>query len=304
MRSGQLTEEDCVELDKRLLTSLPPIDAETLSRTQFIVQRNSLRVKLNDQLELSACRTQRRVGVVVLSEDVITATNEAPNQRLQQWIDTHGTAAQVGQLQRRTLYYIGQQVRFTQNICPEFGIANGSLGEIVGIHLDPEDNHVEHDEDGNVVPRTLPVLILVKVPTLDSALHEQFGVGIVPIKPVVAHGTLNVKPANSQERINIRYSRTAFPLIPTRCITDYKAQGSGFENVVLDLDYPPAPGRSDFGLAVYVMLSRALSLSGLRVLRPFNHAKLQTPFPSYVRDEWNRMCSLSHAFLHTNPNLS
>jgi hypothetical protein len=296
MRSGQLTQADCYTLDSRLLTSLPPLDPAILAKTQFIVQRNCLRLVLNDKLDKLDCAAQGKLGVMVTSEDVLAATNEPPTDQVQLWIDKHGNPAQVRQLQRRTLYYVGQSVRFTHNICPEYGLANGSLGVVVEIQLHPGQEDLQPDEHGHLHPN-LPALILVKVQNLTVQVDESLDPGVVPVRPMCATGTLNVKPVNSTENITVRYTRTAFPLVPTRCITDFKSQGSGFSNVVVDLAYPEPTGRGDYGLAIYVMLSRARNLSGLRILRRFDHARLQIPFPPHVRQEWQRMQTLSDAFI-------
>jgi len=137
---------------------------------------------------------------------------------------------------------------------------------------------------------------LVKVPSLDVQLDDSLPVGVLPVSPIVANDKLDVAPLDSNSRIKLRYSRRAFPLIPTRCITDYKAQGSGFKRVVVDLDYPPS-GAKDFGLAVYVMVSRAKTLATLYILRAFDSVKLMAPFPEYIRAEWRRMVALSSAFI-------
>lgn len=297
MRSGQLSPADCRILDQRVISPTRPIDPELLSSTQFIVQRNAVRLHLNNKLDVVDCAARGKTGVLVVSDDVITATQEPPTPEVQRWIDLHSKPSHVRQLQRRTLYYVGQSIRFTHNLCPEYGVANGSLGEIVAICLDPVDRDLDPDHQGHLHPTRIPAYMLVKIPDSAIQIDDNLGPGVIPVRPVTVQGKLSVTPANSTENINIRYARTAFPLIPTRCITDYKSQGSGFTNTVLDLRYPEPRGRGDYGLAVYVMLSRARELSGLRILRSFDHHKLQVPFPAYVRREWNRMQALSDAFV-------
>jgi hypothetical protein len=298
MRSGQLLPSDCATLDARILRNLPPLTSASIGSTQFIVQRNNLRSAMNDYLDRLDCSAATKVGVIVRSEDVLAATQQRATPEVQAWIDKYGKASEVKHMQSATFFYVGQEVRFTHNLAPELGIANGSLGKVVGIILDPQEPNNAPNVTGYVRPALLPAYILVKVETLTVRLNESLDIGVVPVKPMTASAKLRVKPGNSSGAHIVSYARTAFPLIPTRCITDYKSQGSGFSNTVVDLAYPSDGPRPDYALAVYVMLSRVRTLEGLRILRPFDHQKMQAPFPGHIREEWNRLVALSSIFVH------
>lgn len=299
MRAGKLTNADCDVLEGRVLRNLPSLSEQELADTQFIVQRNQLRIALNNKLDRLDCRAAGKIGIVVRGDDVLAATQQPPSTQVQAWIDIYGKPSKVRHMQPETFYYVGQLVRFTHNLCPEVGIANGSLGKIVGVHLDPEEPNPPRDADGNMRPTLLPACILVKVDSLTTRLHPEFDIGVVPVKPMTATGVMQVKPGYAQESLTVHYGRTAFPLIPTRCITDFKSQGSSFSSVVVDLTYPTDAPRKDYALAVYVMLSRVRTLEGLRILRLFDRQKIQAPFPKHIRDEWERLSALSSVYIPT-----
>ena len=78
---------------------------------------------------------------------------------------------------------------------------------------------------------------------------------------------------------------------PGRVITDYKSQGRSFDKVILDLRKPKR--RSRYGLALYVMLSRARTLDGLYLLCRVNTADLQHTLPEFLQTEFHRLHELS-----------
>ncbi|KIL57047.1 hypothetical protein M378DRAFT_48892, partial [Amanita muscaria Koide BX008] len=61
---------------------------------------------------------------------------------------------------------------------------------------------------------------------------------------------------------------TQVPLLPAFAMTAHRAQGQTLENVIIDL-------QSCKGTETpYVMISRACSLEGLLILRPFDRKKI------------------------------
>ena len=278
MRNNALTDADIAALKQRIIRT----DPDTTS--QFIVQRNKVREALCDRLETTNAQAlgKRTVTVTAIDTYKFTGENSAVSAQLQNWIDLHAKSSDCEQLQKRTTYYIGQRVRFTRNQAPELGIANGALATIVNIVLATD------QDDG-----ALPVAIYVKIDNLNVQILPPLQPGIMPIGPISATGSLII--TRGGKKVTCNYRRRAFPLVPTSCITDYKSQGSGFANVVLDLHYPP-DGRSDYALAAYVMLSRAKTLDGIRILRDFDGERLKSKFPEFIKTEWTRLCSLSESF--------
>ncbi|KAJ7497910.1 hypothetical protein B0H11DRAFT_2226597 [Mycena galericulata] len=82
--------------------------------------------------------------------------------------------------------------------------------------------------------------------------------------------------------------RTQVPLVPAFAMTAHKAQGKSLDVVMMDLE-------STIGTeAPYVMLSRATSLEGVFILRPFQKKVIQRHPSQDVRDEFRRLDVLCH----------
>jgi hypothetical protein len=293
MRTGQLSSTQVETLNTRLLTKNPFRNAAELAATQFIVQRNAVRIAINASLVPIAAATIHVQAVRVISKDVLKYDSGEYNTSVQRWIDTRASERSCGDLPREAIYYIGQKIRFLHNTAPQFGIANGSVGIICEIIMDASDE-VTQATNGHILT-AFPRQILVKVPLLGNhVLDGDYGPGIIPITSATAACSVTVHVLGQQVKID--FKRTAFPIIPTLCVTDYKSQGHTYENAVVDLTYPPK-GRKDYILAVYVMLSRVKTLHGLRILADFDAQELQQPFPEYVSSEWLRLNSLCAAFM-------
>jgi len=77
--------------------------------------------------------------------------------------------------------------------------------------------------------------------------------------------------------------RVQVPLLPAFTFTDYKSQGRTLEHVVVDLTAACSLQ------SVYVMLSRAVSLKRVLVLRWFAPHKIYQVLTQDVRDEFERL---------------
>ena len=294
MRTRHVSDDQVRKLKTRLLAAVPVTDAAELSQTQFIVQRNTVRVRLNAVLVPFAASISRVQGVHVVSKDVFKRDNQEYNEKLQAWVDSRASERMCGDLPREVIYYVGQKVRFLHNTAPQFGVANGSIGTIEKIIMEDSEQPAAGEQQIPII-KAFPLQILVSVPLLGGRiLDEKYGPNIIPIKPARAASSVNVNKFN--RRMTITFTRTAFPLIPTLCVTDYKAQGHTYDSAIVDLQYPPG-GRKDYILAVYVMLSRVKSLNGLRILTDFTASQLQQPFPAYITQEWNRLNRLCTAYI-------
>ncbi|KAJ6503607.1 hypothetical protein C8R45DRAFT_767716, partial [Mycena sanguinolenta] len=71
-------------------------------------------------------------------------------------------------------------------------------------------------------------------------------------------------------------------------MTAHKAQGKTLEAVIVDLESTSGTE------SPYVMLSRATSLSGIYILRPFNQMVIERRPCQDVREEFRRLDMLCH----------
>ncbi|KAJ7311670.1 hypothetical protein DFH08DRAFT_620647, partial [Mycena albidolilacea] len=71
-------------------------------------------------------------------------------------------------------------------------------------------------------------------------------------------------------------------------MTAHKAQGKTMDTVIMDLESTSGTE------SPYVMLSRATSLAGVFILRPFNKKVIQRRPSQDVREEFRRLDMLYH----------
>ena len=99
----------------------------------------------------------------------------------------------------------------------------------------------------------------------DAVKHEPF--------PEIGRDCIPVFAQEFPVRINQMYiTRRQVPMSPAFALTDYKVQGSTYQNAVLDLSWrSKAVGENASHkryCSVYVQLSRLRSLKGVRLLQP------------------------------------
>jgi hypothetical protein len=101
------------------------------------------------------------------------------------------------------------------------------------------------------------------VPTLPT--------GTVLIRPI----SQSLDPANPRFKfLSAKCTRRGLPVVPAFALTDYKAQGKTFEEVVLELRghnmVNGEPSKCYF-TNLYVQLSRCTTLRGVKLLSPVRH---------------------------------
>ncbi|KAH7025645.1 uncharacterized protein B0I36DRAFT_248705, partial [Microdochium trichocladiopsis] len=89
---------------------------------------------------------------------------------------------------------------------------------------------------------------------------------------LIRHITHTLDPANPHYRfLSGKCSRRGLPVVPAFVLTDYKAQGKTFEEVLLELRgnrmTNGQPSKCDF-TSLYVQLSRCRTLQGIKLLSP------------------------------------
>ena len=198
-------------------------------------------------------------------------------------------------------------VLITHNIATELHISNGSIGRLVKVVY--EDEEQSHDGTAirnstfpsNTVYIRKPLYALVQLPQckLASALTD-LQPTLVPIVPEQKTIKIDLKsclsPAQKRllhKKTTITITRCQLPLIPAYALTTHKCQGKTLESGVIDI-VPPPYAKPDLA-QTYVPVSRFTSLEAMAILRPFPRSILnQKPHPD-MRAELQRLQSIDSA---------
>ena len=168
----------------------------------------------------------------------------------------------------------------TQNQNSEIGLVNGGIVEFVGFYNRLTSTNDDDDNSDRIIyPPPYMLVRIIEGPGSDVKLPD-LPRGVVPLTPVKF--TVNEKGRS--------VTLLQFPVTLGYAITDYKCQGSTYNNIlVLDLR-KPGDGRSPAASA-YVQLSRARSLSQIYILRSFDADELRTPLSQHLAAEleWEKM---------------
>lgn len=185
----------------------------------------------------------------------------------------------------------------TFNIKTNLGLSNGQSGTIVKIY--PVENSERRLNDGSIVLTKVP-LIVVKLDNLPDGDLPNFG-------PLVRQGCIPIVPQTDTvyERYLPRYrvsnkstfafKREQLPITVGYSITDYKAQGGSWDNVILDL----RKTNTFRAATLYVMCSRVRSIDGLLIIGMPAKTKAETlrcfntPLHKELLTDTERLQSLS-----------
>jgi hypothetical protein len=118
---------------------------------------------------------------------------------------------------------------------------------------------------------TSPLLCLLVRPTHDHDLSfTNLPEKLVPILPIEMTGEIS-------EMSDLPFRRHQVPLTLGFATTDYKCQGSTFDNLIVDLKFPPQRGLSEHKkwTSINVQLGRLRSLSGVWLREPITLADIQ-----------------------------
>ncbi|XP_044714516.1 PIF1 protein [Hirsutella rhossiliensis] len=164
-------------------------------------------------------------------------------------------------------YAQGMPVVVNKNIYTGLKVVNGADFTAVDVILDP--NHPGyHLADDVTIHFGPPLGILLQSEETKALAIPSLPVGTVLIRPM-SH---TLDSTNSHFKfLSARCTRRGLPVVPAFVLTDYKAQGKTFVEVLLELRGNRVtngePSRCDF-TSLYVQLSRCTSLRGIKLLGP------------------------------------
>ena len=183
-------------------------------------------------------------------------------------------------------------VLITHNIATELHISNGSIGRLVKVVYEDEEQSYDTTTisnptfPSNTVYVRKPLYRLVQLPQckLASGLTD-LQPTFIPIMPEQKRSKwiLNQSSLLHQKRLlhnktTITITRCQLPLIPAYALTTHKCQGKTLESGVIDI-VPPPYAKPDLA-QTYVPISRFPSLEAMAILRPFPRSILnQKPHP-------------------------
>lgn len=258
LRVGMCTRDDFDLLNKYLLREKPltASDSRDWFDAPVIVYGNACKDKLN---ELAVSRYAALTGRTVqwyCCQDEHKGVGFS-DQRIRNKLRNKPSGKTQGLLGRIPIV-LGMRVVVSKNFDVEGGILNGSIGVLRKIRYVLDDYGDRHLKS-----------CVVELPDSDAEQMPGLGSKEFPITEECKDWSIYKKMQNKQRRLTV--TRTQVPIQPAYAFTCHRAQGQTFSRVMVDLQSCPSLE------SAYVMLSRATSLDGVRILRPFEMSKLATP---------------------------
>ena len=269
LRTGNCTESDYDLLNSRVLENADiDIHSSEWKTAPIIVSDNATKDALNTKLAAKFASetgqqlewyysTDKRSGKIL--------TDPQLKEILQQ-LHSGQTGYRLGKIP----LVKGMPVLINQNFDVEGGIVNGSTGTIDSIRYT-----VDGDGDRHLVSCT----VLIQDCTDDALPHLQ------PHHIPILEDTVDMTFIHPFSKRKCTIHRTQVPILPAFAMTVHKAQGQSLTNVIVDLE--SCSGTE----SPYVMVSRATSLTGLLILRPFQKHKIRCRQSQDSRNESTRLQS-------------
>jgi len=156
---------------------------------------------------------------------------------------------------------LGLPVVVQDNVCLEFGVANGTTGTLHGWLLDAREPAFEATADHDLL--YMPYVLFVKLDKYpDYVKMEGLEHGVIPLLPKCVNFEVEM------EKMKVPIVREGFLLGVSIATTVHKVQGRTVPKAIVDL-----VERVDYSKLV-VALSRVTSAAGLRIKRPFDRSVL------------------------------
>jgi hypothetical protein len=200
LRTGDCEVEDLREMHKLILGStecdMPNFDIEPWSEGILITTRHGVRLQWNAAaLRKHAACSGHRV-YISQAEDVQVDTGE-PITIPQKIVALGMTIKQTAKVAEKVEVAIGMKAMVIINIATEADLANGTRGTVTDIVLDPRETLDEPDEDGAMLLKYPPALLLFKPDVKAKEHFPGLPEGIIPISPFEA--TFSVIVANGKK---------------------------------------------------------------------------------------------------------
>jgi hypothetical protein len=274
LREGRCTTEDFNRLNTRLITQLRPNwNDSRLRNLPVIVSQNELKDALNEKAARAyAIRTGQDLHWYYATDtrsNGTVITDPSLREHLVERLHSGQTSYRLGRLPLA----MGMPVMITQNFDVQNGIVNGTTGIVKRIRY-------RINESGERIATSC----IVYVPDMTGPALPN----LPPKHAAVLAETVDTTFTHPDSHKKCVVKRTQLPLVPAFAMTAHKAQGKTMEAIIADLESTKGTE------APYVMLSRAKSLDGIFILRPFRLSAIQCHPSQDVRNEYKRLDMLCH----------
>ena len=270
LRDGVCDEEDYKVLAARILHNKPLVnEGNEWDFVPVVVTNNATRDEINRKAtEAFALRTGRELHWyhAIDTHRKVTIRDAALIEKLE--------AQHSGQTKHRLRtipLVLGMPVAINQNFDVAAGVVNGSQGILRNVRY----------FTGTQGQRYLRSCV-VEIPNSEVVDIPHLPEHHFPVLPDVTD--LKFEHGGSHKKCTIK--RRQVPIEPGFAMTVHKAQGQTMPRVIVDLEGCIGAEQS------YVMISRATSLNGLRVLRGFDSKQIRKRRSEDLRKEFKRLLNL------------
>jgi hypothetical protein len=198
--------------------------------------------------------------------------------------------------------FVGMPVQLKENIGPELGLFNGSIGEIVEIVFSQDEDVRSVAAGESHLLDQMIQYIVVRFPDAEHTTIEGLSEKLVIIEPAEETTYISKKTpmhikkvqfSDKTHRMLQQIKRTTLHVVPAYAFTIWLVQGMTIKRPMLcDLRRPPRTGVDKWTQMLYVIVSRPQSWSQVGLLRPISLQDINTPWPSTLLAELERQNEL------------
>lgn len=266
LRFGRCNASDVKLLNSRILGNADAdLTQDVWQFAPIITKGNHVKDALNENgAEAFAARFGREIHYY-LAQDY--RSKKRVSSQLQEELYTYHSGQTSHAVSRLPLVE-GMPVIFTQNYDVAGGVVNGTIGTLKSVRY-------TIDENGDRYAQSC----VVEVPDLECKPMD--GLQNKEVVALVEDHEFTITDYRTKEKAT--FKRKQLPIQPAFAMTDYKSQGRTLDYVIVDLT--GCTGSQ----SPYVMISRATSLKGLLILRPFHPSKVQSHPSQDLRNEMSRI---------------
>ena len=304
LRDASLAEADIAWINRRHISKLSDDELMPLRTIDdlplMVAASNEARHALNNAMLQQAARQGKKIIKVKAKIDPKDKNVKLTDAHLKRFFDAGDE--ETNRYPSVFYMHLGMRVMVTKNIAPSQGIANGTLGTIVGWQF-PEDAHMERAPDPilggleilHAHSRPEFVLLMIDNPKFSpfpSLTAHHNGDSIFPIftkkndlVEVPSHGGPNAS--------KIQLYIEQVPLVPSYAVTIHKSQGISVKNLIVATWIMGGTNNLASLQMAYVALSRLRSIDGLYLFEPMPLRYLQFKGKKDIKDETIRLEKLA-----------